>query len=402
MEDSDNFTPNLQGCNSILCKHKVTRDGDDAVSYTKALQKLQSTLRSEKYNGNGTMAQNDPLYKNLARCVGFFDNDKQSFPTKNDCKSKPTRTFTSSPSQSQSNPSGVRFPVTESELKSLLSSVTKLNKYLSNKAAVRFRPLIRMITTNINDLKKIELSQRSKDYLKDVERYIRIIEARYEVILNANKHFDTTLEKLNDEITEYLEWVKIHYGMNRKFGKKGTKKNTDDSAEKQRAKEEKQQAAEEAKRAKEEIKRAKEEIKRAKEEKKQAAEQAKHVKENAKRAKEDEIMRAKEQAKRRESEIKQAEEEARRAESQAKRVEEQAKRAEEEARRAESREKRLREEQMKSKKVKTTNGKTKRNNSSPRRESSPTLSPRTNSKKKRCQNGTRRNKKTGNCEPYNK
>ena len=85
MEDTDAFTPNEKGCNSVLCKYKVTSDGEDAVSYKKALQQLQSTLRKDKYDGNGTMAQNDPLYKNLARCVGFFDNNKYRFPTQSNC-----------------------------------------------------------------------------------------------------------------------------------------------------------------------------------------------------------------------------------------------------------------------------------------------------------------------------
>jgi hypothetical protein len=80
------ITPNTKICDRILCKYSITRDGDDKQSYKMAIRDLFARLRKEKYNGNGNDAQNDPDYKSLVQCVGFFDNDINRFPTQRDCK----------------------------------------------------------------------------------------------------------------------------------------------------------------------------------------------------------------------------------------------------------------------------------------------------------------------------
>jgi hypothetical protein len=304
MEDSDSFTPNINGCNSILCKYKVTRDGDDAISYNKALQSLQSTLRKDKYNGNGVAAQNDPLYKNLSRCIGYFDKNKERFPRQQDCLQKSYSTTHPSP---KANPrprpqpekkyynNSSRKPAPLNELTKVMTIVDKLKKYSKENHISTIYYMIMSIESVINELQQYNITTGKKVELRGFARLLSNILNRGRSIMELTADYRQNVKTLQYEMDEYIAVMKDNY-------KTGNKK----------------------------------------------------AKEDSKKAKED----------------------ARRALSEERRAEE--------ARRA------LSEENKKQKINKS-------------RKSPPRASPRRNSsKKKRCPNGTRRNKKTGNCDPHNK
>ena len=393
MEDSDKFTPNFNGCNSVLCKYKVTSDGDDAVSYKKALQQLQSTLRKDKYNGNGTMAQNDPLYKNLARCVGFFDNNKDRFPSQRDCFAKPSSRSVPTPQpqprpQPQSRPrpepkqdqskNHVRKPAPIKELSEVVSNVDKLLKYPDESILPRIRSKIVKLEAIVVEIKEYELTKNNKDQLREFERYLNILYERCRNHVHRIQAYQSSVKILREEIDEYIANVRNPDGSNPYDSYRG-------KGDKAKAK----QANEEAKKAKSEKKRADEEAKRAKSEKKKADQEAKKASEEKKRAEE--------QARRAAEEERCAQEEARRAAEEEKRAQEEARRAAEEERRAQEDARRRQAEQWAQEQAKNQRDSPKGNNKTKRQ--SP---PRDSSKKKRCPNGTRRNKKTGKCDPHNK
>ena len=389
MEDSDKFTPNFNGCKSVLCKYNVTSDGDDAVSYKKALQTLQSTLRKDKYNGNGVAAQNDPLYKNLARCVGFFDNNKDRFPRQRDCKSTKSKPSRPQPSQSrrasppQSNNSrGFRKPAPLSEIRTTMNNVGKLSNYLGNTSIHEVYNYIQAIDDDVDKLNKYKLSSHNTLVLNEIKRLLRITETRYSMISNTNVRYSENVAKVVNEMKEYLEATK---------GSDGTDSYTNKNPTKKAAAEEAKRAREEAKKAEKAAKKAADEAKKAENEGKKAEDKAK--KEEVKRRK------AEETARKIQEKLRKAHEEKFRKEQEKKRAKEEAMRAASEARKAEEEAKRAASEEANSRKSNLHN-KTKRK-TPPR--ASPRHSPeRNSSKKKRCPNGTRRNKNTGNCEPYNK
>jgi len=407
--ESENFTPNTQGCDSILCKYNVTRDGDDAVSYKKAMQTLQSTLRKDKYDGNGIMAQNDPLYKNLSRCIGFFNSDKTRFPSQQKCKSlksgdtsKPkatTSTFnqsrTSQPSANQGRREAPSY-----KIKELIENTTKLCKYKCD-YFVRVMSYINNIKRNLEILKGIKnLPTSVSNSINTLILKTSQIQIRYNSILADTTTYRLHRKVLLEEVNKYLAFSKTG---NNSFKQKQAKEDA------KRAKEQQKQAKEDAKRAKEDAKRAKEQQKQAKEDAKRAKEDAKRAKEQQKQAKED-AKQAEKQAKEDAKRMKQAEKQAKDAEKQARETEKRAreveKRAREEEIRARESEKRAREESEKRAREESARlreaermKKMKQQHTNTKRNSSP---PRNDSKKKRCPNGTRRNKKTGNCDAYNK
>ena len=355
--DTDAFTPNENGCKSVLCKYKVTSDGEDAVSYKKALQQLQSTLRKDKYDGNGTMAQNDPLYKNLARCVGFFDNNKDRFPTQRNCANKPSTVPTSNPKPS-SNPFSKgesRKESTPKDLKDCLTAINTLIKYPSNEHIPEINSFISNIKSDVGDLEKYDLTGNERVSLNEIKRLISIVEVRTIKIRIKNDEIATKIIQLQNEMDEYVA----------AFG--GIRPKNYKSFRENRANGPNHNAEGAKKRAKEEAKRAKEEAKRAKEEAKRAEQQAK---------------RAEQEARIRELLRKEKEEEDRR-------------RAESDERRRVISDERRRVISDERRRQQPKESKTKKNKQ-------PRSSPRNNSTRKRCPNGTRRNKKTGDCDPHSK
>jgi len=363
MEDTDAFTPNMSGCNAVLCKYKITSDGDDAVSYKKALQQLQSTLRKDKYDGNGTMAQNDPLYKNLARCVGFFDNDKDRFPTQRNCTSKPSTVPSSNPKYSSKpkysyNPfykSNSRTESTPKDLKACITAINTLIKYPSNEHIPEIQSFITNIKSDVGDLEKYNLTGNEWVALNEIKRLMDIVSNMVYKIKEKNDEFATKTIQLQNEMDEYVAaFGGIRPKNYKSFRENRTNgPNHDAEGAKKRAKEDAKRAKEDAKRAKEEAKRAEQEAKRA--------EQEARIRELLRKEKEEEDRRRAESDERR-------------------RV------ISDERRRAISDERR----RQQSKESKTKKNKQTRS------------SPRNNSTRKRCPNGTRRNKKTGHCDPHSK
>ena len=413
MEDSDSFTPNYNGCNSILCKYKVTSDGDDAVSYNKALQSLQSTLRKDKYDGNGVAAQNDPLYKNLARCIGFFDKNKEKFPRQQDCVSKNSRPRQARPQQARPQPNPrqtrpqperrhhnntTRKPAPMKELKEVVNIIDKLKKYSNDHHLSNIYYMIQSMEGVIRQLKMYKVETRISGNFRVLSQLMDSLKERDRNLVDLTDEYSKHLKTLENEMDEYIIYVITE----------NTKANEEAKEEaKEKAKEEAKRRAEEAKRRAEEARRALSE--EEKEEARRRAEQARRMAEKVRRALSEE--RRAEEARRALSEERKAEE-TRRALSEERRFDE-TMRALSEERRAEEamweqNEKWAREQakkatdeakQRKSSSKENKKTKKKSRKSPPRARASP---PRNSSKKKRCPNGTRRNKKTGNCEPYNK